>query len=92
MHTYRYTHTQSPPFSQSSDPALSDHAGYPYYQAPEMAAGQYYDGKVDVFSCGILLADIVVKCLAGTGKPAIRDPLAVYVPPRLALLHSPHTV
>ena len=38
---------------------LHDLVGSPYYVAPEIVARKYYDSKVDLWSCGVILYEIM---------------------------------
>jgi hypothetical protein len=55
-------------------------AGTPYYTAPEVSESAAYDAKIDVFSFGLMFAEIVCMHLVGTGKPLIgsADMTALY--------------
>jgi serine/threonine protein kinase len=46
---------------QATVHARTGGAGTPMYMAPEVASGRPYDGKVDVFSVGIMAAELVVR-------------------------------
>lgn len=42
--------------------------GNPYWMAPEMMKGNKYDEKVDIFSFGIVLCEVILKFLLNITK------------------------
>lgn len=53
-----------PEYSEGTDQEPLSVVGSPYWMAPEMLRGEHYNEKVDVFSYGIILCEVIARIQA----------------------------